>query len=129
MNNIKKQYGLWTGIAMVVGIVIGSGVFLKAGGVLKLSGGDLRISLLAWFIGGIIMIASGFCFAIFATKITKYKPRQSLGSLFCLLWINYKWCVFVGDILKGLKFVDWLAKRNILQVLAWYFAVRVVLFV
>ena len=36
MNNIKKQYGLWTGIAMVVGIVIGSGVFLKAGGVLKL---------------------------------------------------------------------------------------------
>ena len=72
MNNIKKQYGLWTGIAMVVGIVIGSGVFLKAGGVLKLSGGDLRISLLAWFIGGIIMIASGFCFAIFATKITKY---------------------------------------------------------
>ncbi len=72
MNNIKKQYGLWTGIAMVVGIVIGSGVFLKAGGVLKLSGGDLRISLLAWFIGGIIMIASGFCFAVFATKITKY---------------------------------------------------------
>ena len=34
MNNIKKRYGLWTGIAMVVGIVIGSGVFLKAGGVL-----------------------------------------------------------------------------------------------
>lgn len=72
MHNIKKQYGLWTGIAMVVGIVIGSGVFLKAGGVLKLSGGDLRISLLAWFIGGVIMIASGFCFAVFATKVTKY---------------------------------------------------------
>lgn len=72
MQNIKKQYGLWTGIAMVVGIVIGSGVFLKAGGVLQLSGGDLKISLLAWLIGGIIMIASGFCFAVFATKITKY---------------------------------------------------------
>lgn len=72
MQQVKKQYGLWTGIAMVVGIVIGSGVFLKAGGVLKLSGGDLKISLLAWFIGGIIMIASGFCFAVFATKITKY---------------------------------------------------------
>lgn len=72
MQNVKKQYGLWTGIAMVVGIVIGSGVFLKAGGVLQLSGGDLKISLLAWLIGGIIMIASGFCFAVFATKITKY---------------------------------------------------------
>ena len=72
MKKVNKQYGIWTGIAMVVGIVIGSGVFLKAGGVLQLSGGDLKISLLAWFVGGFIMLASGFCFAIFATKITKY---------------------------------------------------------
>ena len=72
MNNIKKRYGLWTGIAMVVGIVIGSGVFLKAGGVLKLCGGDLKLSILAWFIGGVIMITSGFCFAVFATRVTKY---------------------------------------------------------
>ena len=72
MEKVKKQYGLWTGIAMVVGIVIGSGVFLKAGGVLSLSGGDLKISILAWFVGGVIMVASGFCFAVFATKIRKY---------------------------------------------------------
>ena len=72
MENVKKQYGLWTGIAMVIGIVIGSGVFLKAGGVLALSGGNLKISILAWFIGGVIMIASGFCFAVFASRITKY---------------------------------------------------------
>ena len=55
-TNVKKQYGLWTGIAMVIGIVIGSGVFLKAGGVLSLSGGDLKISILAWLVGGIIMV-------------------------------------------------------------------------
>ena len=71
-TKVKKQYGLWTGIAMVIGIVIGSGVFLKAGGVLSLSGGNLKISILAWFIGGIIMVASGFCFAVFATRVTKY---------------------------------------------------------
>lgn len=71
-TNVKKQYGLWTGIAMVIGIVIGSGVFLKAGGVLSLSGGDLKISILAWLVGGIIMVTSGFCFAIFATRVTKY---------------------------------------------------------
>ncbi len=72
MEKIKKQYGLWTGIAMVIGIVIGSGVFLKAGGVLSLAGGDLKIALLAWLIGGVIMICSGFCFAVFATRVTKY---------------------------------------------------------
>jgi APA family basic amino acid/polyamine antiporter len=67
MEKVKKQYGLWTGIAMVVGIVIGSGVFLKAGGVLTLAGGDLKISILAWFVGGLIMVCSGLCFAIYAT--------------------------------------------------------------
>jgi APA family basic amino acid/polyamine antiporter len=72
MEKVKKQYGLWTGIAMVVGIVIGSGVFLKAGGVLTLAGGDLKISILAWFVGGLIMVCSGFCFAIYATKVSKY---------------------------------------------------------
>lgn len=72
MENVKKRYGLWTGIAMVIGIVIGSGVFIKAGGVLELCGGDLKLSLLAWLIGGIIMVASGFCFAVFASKVTKY---------------------------------------------------------
>ncbi len=72
MQKVKKQYGIWTGIAMVIGIVIGSGVFIKAGGVLAKSGGDLKLSLLAWFIGGIIMVTSGFCFAVFATKVTKF---------------------------------------------------------
>ncbi len=72
MQKVKKQYGIWTGVAMVIGIVIGSGVFLKAGGVLSLTGGDLRLSLLAWFIGGLIMVCSGFCFAVFATRVSNY---------------------------------------------------------
>ena len=72
MTKIKKQYGLWTGIAMVVGIVIGSGVFVKAEKVLTVSGGDLKLSLLAWLVGGLIMVASGFCFAVYAAKVQKY---------------------------------------------------------
>ncbi len=72
MQKVKKQYGIWTGVAMVIGIVIGSGVFIKAGGVLAKSGGDLKMSLLAWFVGGMIMVTSGFCFAVFATKVTKF---------------------------------------------------------
>lgn len=72
MEKIAKKYSLWTGIAMVVGIVIGSGVFLKAGPVLSLSGGKLWISLLAWLVGGLIMVSSGFCFAVFANKVEKF---------------------------------------------------------
>ena len=72
MAKIKKQFGLAVGIAMVVGIVIGSGVFVKAGKVLALTGGKLWLSLLAWLVGGIIMVTSGYCFAVFATKVKRY---------------------------------------------------------
>ena len=34
-GGLRKKYGLFTAISMVVGIVIGSGVFLKAEKVLK----------------------------------------------------------------------------------------------
>ena len=35
MDELKEKYGLFTAIAMVVGIVIGSGVFFKAEKVLQ----------------------------------------------------------------------------------------------
>jgi len=57
---------------MVIGTTLGCGVFIKANSVLNASGGNLTISLLAWLIGGIIMVASGFCFAVYASKIEKF---------------------------------------------------------
>ena len=56
-QQVKKQYGIWTGIAMVIGIVIGSGVFIKAGKVLNSVGGDLKLALLAWLVGGLVLAA------------------------------------------------------------------------
>ena len=56
---------------MVVGIVIGSGVFFKAQDILNYTGGNLLIGILAWVIGGIIMIICAFNFANFATKYVR----------------------------------------------------------
>lgn len=71
METLKKRYGLWTGIAMVVGIVIGSGVFFKADDVLINTGGSLGLSLVAWGIGGLIMVVSAFCFSLMAQRFEK----------------------------------------------------------
>ena len=65
---LEKKYGLITAIAMVVGIVIGSGVFFKAEKVLTATGGNLTLGILAWVIGGIIMISCAYTFAVMATK-------------------------------------------------------------
>ncbi|QHI72796.1 APC family permease [Aminipila terrae] len=67
-TELKEKYGLITAIAMVVGIVIGSGVFFKAEKVLNATGGDLPLGILAWVIGGLIMIACAYTFAVMATR-------------------------------------------------------------
>jgi APA family basic amino acid/polyamine antiporter len=71
-NKLEKKYGLFMAICMVIGIVIGSGIFFKGQDILIDTGGNVWFGILAWFIGGCIMVASGFCFAVFATKVTKF---------------------------------------------------------
>ena len=70
-NQLQKRYGLFTAICMVVGIVIGSGVFFKAQDLLKYVGGNMPLGILAWFIGGAVMITCAATFANFATKYSK----------------------------------------------------------
>ena len=56
---------------MVVGIVIGSGVFFKAQDILNYTDGNMLLGILAWIIGGVVMIICAFNFANFATKYLK----------------------------------------------------------
>ncbi len=71
VENLQKKYGFWTATAMVVGIVIGSGVFFKADDVLVASGGSLPTALFAWLIGGSIMVVTAYVFSKIATRIEK----------------------------------------------------------
>ena len=70
-NGLHKKYGLVTAICMVVGIVIGSGVFFKAQTILQKTGGNMALGIMAWLIGGAIMLCCISAFAIMATKYEK----------------------------------------------------------
>ena len=70
-NKLEKKYGLFTAIAMVVGIVIGSGVFFKAQTILEKTDGNMPLGIIAWIIGGLIMLACIFAFASMAQKYEK----------------------------------------------------------
>ena len=69
-NKLEKKYGLFTAICMVVGIVVGSGVFFKAQVILQKTGGDMPLGVLAWLIGGAIMIV---CILAFSAMAQKYE--------------------------------------------------------
>ena len=71
MAELKKKYGLITAICMVVGIVVGSGVFFKAEAMLNITKGDLPVALISWLIGGCVMVISAYTFAVMGTKFEK----------------------------------------------------------
>lgn len=70
-NKLTKKYGLTTAVCMVVGIVVGSGVFFKAQTILQKTGGNLMYGIIAWIIGGAIMLACISAFSFMATKYEK----------------------------------------------------------
>ena len=74
-NGLKRKYGLFTAICLVVGIVVGSGVFFKAQTILQKTGGDMPLGILAWIIGGAIML---FCMLAFANMATKYEKVNGI---------------------------------------------------
>ena len=70
-QKLERKYGLFTAICMVVGIVIGSGVFFKAQDILKMTGGDMPLGVLAWIIGGFIMMVCLLTFSFMGQKYEK----------------------------------------------------------
>ncbi len=72
---MQRKYGLFTAICLIVGTVVGSGVFFKAQNILQATGGNLSIGVLAWLLGGAIMIA---CILAFSTMAQKYEKVNGL---------------------------------------------------
>ena len=69
-TELKKEIGLFDAIAMVIGIVIGSGIFFKPSIVFG-NAGSAKLGILAWLAGGIITMASALTVAELAAAIPK----------------------------------------------------------
>ncbi len=108
-KKLTKKYGLLTAIALVVGIVVGSGVFFKAQNILNATDGDMPLGILAWFIGGAIMIVCAFCFATMATKYEKVNGLVDYAEVTC----GKKYAYMVG------WFMTMIYYPCITSVLAW----------
>ena len=83
MEKLTRKYGLVTAICMVVGTVIGSGVFFKAQNVLVATGGNMPVGIAAWVITGMIMIICSAQFAVMATKYEKVNGVVDYAEATC----------------------------------------------
>ena len=70
VEKLKKSLSFLDAIAIVVGAIIGSGIFLKPGIVLG-NAGSPTLGLLAWLVGGIVTLAAALTIAEIGSAIPK----------------------------------------------------------
>lgn len=64
----KNEYGMFTAIAMIVGIVIGSGIFFKSDNILVATGGSIALGVLVFCIAAIAIIFGSLTISQLASR-------------------------------------------------------------
>ena len=70
-QHLRKNLGFLTATSLVVGCVIGAGVFFKPYAIYQATGGAPGMGILAWIIGGLVSIIAALTFSEVAILIPK----------------------------------------------------------
>lgn len=82
-SKLQKKYGLPTAISMVVGTVIGSGVFFKASKVLANNNGNMIKSIITVALVGLIMLVCAYVFSLLASRVDKVNGLVDYSEISC----------------------------------------------
>ena len=120
-TKLERKYGLFTAICMVVGTVIGSGVFFKAQTVLEKTGGNMTLGILSWIITGLLMIVCSAMFAVMATKYEKVSGVVDYAEATCGPTYGYYLAWFLVNIyypaMTGV--LAWVSARYFGEIFGW----------
>ena len=92
METQKREYSLFTAVAMIVGIVIGSGIFFKSDDMLAYTGGNVGLAVLIFCIASFTIIFGSLCFSQLAARTDKPGGPITYYNEF----IGTRWAVMFG---------------------------------
>ena len=122
---MEKRYTLPVAIALVVGTVIGSGVFFKAEAVLTKTGGNLSVGILAFIIMGVVMIISACTFGVVAQSHQDVEGLVGYARASCGKTYGYYvgWFMAVIYYPSLVAVLSWLPARYFGVLMGWEDAV------
>lgn len=83
----KKTIGFFGAYSIVVGCIVGSGIFMTVGDTMTASPKSVGLLMVYWIFGGIISLAGGMCYAELGSIITKSGgERTYLAEAFGYRW-------------------------------------------
>jgi len=110
---LERKIGLWNGVAIIIGVIVGSGIFISPTGVF-LAAGSIGVALIVWALCGLLSLMGALCMAELGTSISDSGGDYSYIKLaygpclsYLYLWVTMLIILPCSNAIAALTFANY----------------------